>query len=281
MADAVPTIVRGNQRQTMPSHVWGRDPQEAFEEPYEYGIQDQFVSEARTLFTRLYKLLNSDCHHYSLDDRSREKAIWLLAMDALDSLRECLEALVRREHRVAGKLFRDVTESMDLAAYFHSATSRSKSFLDKWYADEVVPHREYRDYVRRTRGAEAAEGLRKHYSSLSRFTHRSYHAILNGYSLGKGERLVHDRTGELYGSHGDAANLLVLPQTIASYYAILANLALLYSTELSELGLVSREAIQDAFAASLETETIPRRFFPRRWLAKKLQGSEREKKHER
>lgn len=29
----------------MPSQVWRRDPQEAFEEPYEYGIQDQFVRE--------------------------------------------------------------------------------------------------------------------------------------------------------------------------------------------------------------------------------------------
>ena len=265
----------------MPSQVWGRDPQEAFEEPYEYGIQDQFVREARTLFTRLYKLLNSDRHHYSVDDRSREKAVWLLAMDALDSLRECLEALVRKEHRVASKLFRDVTESMDLAGYFHSATSKSKSSLDKWYADEIVPHREYRDYVKRTQSAEAAERLRKHYSSLSRFTHRSYRAILNGYSLGGEDRLVHDRTGELYGSQEGATNLLVLPQTIASYYAVLANLALEYSTELSELGLVSREAIKDTFAASLETETVPRRFLPRRWLAERLQGSARERKDER
>jgi hypothetical protein len=47
------------------------------------------------------------------------------------------------------------------------------------------------------------------------------------------------------------------------------------------LGLVSREAIQDAFAASLETETVPRRFLPRRWLAERLQGSARERKDEK
>jgi hypothetical protein len=34
----------------MPSQVWGRDPQEAFEEPYEYAVEDQFAREARTLF---------------------------------------------------------------------------------------------------------------------------------------------------------------------------------------------------------------------------------------
>jgi hypothetical protein len=77
----------------MPSQVWGRDPAEAFEEPYEYGMQEQFAREAETLFAGLYRLLNSERHRYSLEDRSREKAVWMLAMDALDSLRECLEAL--------------------------------------------------------------------------------------------------------------------------------------------------------------------------------------------
>jgi hypothetical protein len=265
----------------MPSQVWGRDPQEAFEEPYEYGIQDQFAREARTLFARLYKLLNSDCHRYSVDDRSREKAVWLLSMDALDSLRECLEALSRKEHRVASKLFRDVMESMDLAEYFHNATDKSKVSLGKWYADEIVPHREYRDYIKRVQSAEAAADLTKHYSSLSRFTHRSYRAILNGYSVGREERLVHDRTGELYGSHEGAVSLLVLPQTIASYYAVLGNLALEYATELSELGLVTREEIQEAFAMSLDSETVSRRFLPRRWLAERLQGSAAESKDEK
>lgn len=265
----------------MPSQVWGRDPQEAFEEPYEYGIQDQFAREARALFTRLYKLLNSDRHRYSAEDRSREKAVWLLAMDALDSLRECLEALIRKEHRVAGKLLRDVMESMDLAAYFQSATDKSKASLQKWYADEIVPHKEYRDYVKRAQSTEAAERLARHYSSLSRFTHRSYRAILDGYSRGGEDRLVHDRSGELYGSHEDARSFLVLPQTIASYYAVLENLALEYATELPELGLVTREEIREAFAASLQSETVSRRFLPRRWLVERLHGSAAERREEK
>jgi len=260
----------------MPSEVWGRDPQEAYEEPYEYGIQDQFVREARSLFARLYRLLNSDYHRYSVDDRSREKAVWLLSMDALDSLRECLEALTRKEHRVAGKLFRDVMESMDLAAYFHSTTDKSKVSLCKWYADQIVPHREYRDYVKRVQSAEAAAELAKHYSSLSRFTHRSYNAILNGYSVGGEERLVHDRTGELYGGHEGAVSFLVVPQTIASYYAVLGNLVPVYATGLADLGLVTRSEIGEAFATSLDSQAVPRRFLPRRWLSERLQGSARE-----
>jgi len=255
------------------SLVWGRDPQEAFEEPYEYGIQDQFEREATPLFRQLYKLLNSDQYHYTVEDRSCEKAVWLLAMDALDSLRDCLGALIRKDHRVAGKLFRNILESMDLAAYFHSATEKSRVSLEKWFGDEIVPHREYRNYVKRTQSAKAAERLAKHYSSLSRFTHRSYRAILDGYSRGGENRLVHDGIAELCGSREGAAYLLVLPQTIAYYYAMLANLALEYATELSEIGLVTPENIRDAFMASLESETVPRRFFPRRWLEARLQGA--------
>jgi len=260
----------------MPSQVWGRDPQEAFEEPYEYGIQEQFVREAEALLTRLYMLLGSERHRYAVEDRSRQKAEWLLAMDALDSLRDCLKALGRKDHRVAGKLFRGVMECMDLAAFFHSGTEKSTRSLEKWYGDEIVPHREYRDYVKRTLGHDAAKCLTRHYSSLSRFTHRSYRAILDGYLRGRGDRLVHDRTGELYGNAEGTASILVLPQTIASYYAVLANLVLDYAGELSELELVSEEDIRMAFASSLESETAPRRFLPRRWLAERLCGQDTE-----
>jgi hypothetical protein len=127
----------------MPSHVWRRDPQEAFEEPYEYEIQEQFVREAEALLRSFYELLNSSRFEYLVEDKSVEKAVWLLAMDALDSLRECLMALGRKEHRIAGKLFHDIVKSMDLAAYFRSGTSKSLSYLKKWFEDEIVPHREY------------------------------------------------------------------------------------------------------------------------------------------
>lgn len=265
----------------MPSQIWGRDPQEAFEQPYEYEVQKQFAREADVLLAEMYKTLNSDRFSYNVEDRSVEKAVWLLAMDALDSLRDCLKALGEKEHRIAGKLFRDVMESMDLAMYFYSKTPKSGTFLQKWYEDEVVPHREYRNYVRQEEGDEAAKLLAKHYSSLSRFTHRSHRAILEGYVRNREGRLFHDRTGEIKGTSDEAAKLLVLPQTIASYYAVLANLVLEYSADLLELNLVSQEKIQDTFDVALETETVPRRFAPRRWLAERLQhsaGDQTEKK---
>lgn len=257
----------------MPSHVWGRDPQEAFEEPYEYEIQEQFVREAEALLRSFYKLLNSSQFEYLVEDKSEDKAVWLLAMDALDSLRDCLVALERKEHRIAGKLFRDIVESMDLAAYFRSGTSKSVSYLNKWFEDEIVPNREYRDFVKKTHDAETSKHLADYYQNLSRFTHRTYHVILAGYISGKGNRLVHDRTSELYGNKETSSVFLVLPQTISSYYAMLASLILEYSTELSELSLLSQQEIQKSFNMSLKSETVPRKFLPRRWLIERLAHS--------
>jgi hypothetical protein len=260
----------------VPSLVWGRDPQEAFEQPYEYQVQEQFEREARQLCSEFYKLLSTDSHVYRSEERSCEKAVWLLVMDALDSLRGCLDALARKEHRVAGKLFRAVSEATDLAAYFHSATPSSKRDLLKWYADEVVPHSRYREYVKATQGEEIARQLSVHYRNLSRFTHRSYRAILDGYLRAGEDRLLHDRNSELRGIVRDAATFLVLPQTIASYYAVLANLTLEYAAQITDLDLVSSENVRDAFAASLESETIERRFSPRRWLVERLHANESE-----
>lgn len=254
----------------MPSQVWGRDPQEAYEEPYEYAAQEQFSREAAALSLGFYRHLNSDGYRFTEEDRSSAKAIWLLAMDGLDSLRDSLGALADRNHRVAAKLFRDVMESMDLAALFASGAKQARASLAKWYNDEIVPHREYRGYVKNTIGDERAEELRRHYVSLSRFTHRSYRALLDGYSLGGGGRLVHDASGELSGASKDAKKLLVLPHTIASYYAVLASLILTYADQIVKLGLLTNEQVADVFANSLESETVPRTFLPRRWLVKQL-----------
>lgn len=254
----------------MPSQVWGRDPQEAYEEPYEYAAQEQFSREAAALSLEFYRRLNSDRYRFTEGDRSPAKAIWLLAMDGLDSLRDCLGALAHRNHRVAAKLFRDVMESMDLAALFASGTKQARVSLAKWYEDEVVPHRQYRGYVRNTVGEQRAEELRRHYVSLSRFTHRSYRALLDGYSLGGGGRLVHDASGQLFGASKDAKKLLVLPHTIASYYAVLASSILTYTDQIVKLGLLSNAEVAEVFANSLESETVPRKFLPRRWLVRQL-----------
>lgn len=250
----------------MPSIVWGRDPQEAYEEPYEYAAQEQFAREATALLRQLYLVLNVDHHRYTAGDRSAAKAMWLLAMDALDSLRESLAALQRKEHRIAGKLFRDVMESMDLAAYFSEQHAKNQKALARWYEDEYVAHREYRDRFRQLHGEPAAKALAAHYQRLSRFTHRSYGAILEGYTLGSESKLVHDRTDETFGPRDNSTQMLVPPQTIAAYYAALSAFILEYAEALILLDLADSERVRTAFETSIEADTVPRRFTPRRWI---------------
>ena len=250
----------------MPSIVWGRDPQEAYEGPYEYAAQDQFAREPDAVLRQLYLGLNVDRHRYSKQDRSAAKAMWLLAMDALDSLRESLAALQRKEHRIAGKLFRDVMESMDLVAYFSEHEAKNQEALARWYDNKYVAHSEYRDRFRQLHGEPAARALAAHYHRLSRFTHRSYNAILEGYTVSGESRLVHDRTDETYGPRDNSTLMLVPPETIAAYYAALSGFILEYAEELILFDLADAERVRTAFEASLEAEAVPRRFTPRRWI---------------
>ena len=262
----------GKYRGDMPSQVWGRDPQEAFENPYEYAVQEQFVREAKALFKQCYLILAADRHSYSAPDTSGGKAVWLLHMDALDSLRDALDALERKRHRVAGKLFRTVMESLDLAAYFHSGTADSAQDLETWYQDGFVAHRRFRDHVRKTDGPAAAKQKGAQYHNLSKFVHRSYRAILDGYSLCEGDRLVHDGIGERFGEHERAETILVLPQTIASYSASLADLVLEFLSETVRRGTTTEGEVSAVLESCFEGETVKRRFMPRTWFRKMMRA---------
>jgi hypothetical protein len=254
----------------VPSFVWNRDPQEAYENPYEYDANEQFMREAKRLLIRLYRLLYSDDHRYTRDERTTEKAVWLLQMDALDSLRDSLAALEKKHHRVAGKLFRTAIESMDLAAYFAQAGAEGRTHLEQWYDDDFVPHRVYRNFIGRTEGAEAEEQARRHYQNLSRFTHRTYRAIMDGYSLGGEDRLVHDAVAMLHGNYEESTTFLVLPHTMSAYFAVLANLILIFSDELARRGMVPAKEVQDAWKESLEVESVPRRFMTKEMLREQM-----------
>ena len=254
----------------MPSLVWGRDPQEAFRNPYEYEANEQFLREASLLLPRLYRLLYTDRRRYKRDERSVEKAIWLLQMDALDSLEDALAALKRKNHRIAGKLFRNIIEALDLAAYFHQGGASSTPYLEAWFNDEVVPHRVYREFIKRTQGDEPFEESRRHYHSLSKFAHRTYRAIMDGYSLGAEERLVHDRVDLLYDEQRELSNcLLVLPHTVSAYLATLGNLIMVFADEIGRRGMVNPGDVEAAMRDSLEVETVPRHFMPSEWLLRR------------
>ena len=236
----------------MPSKVWNRTPEEAFENPFEYKVQEQFAREAKELLKALNKRFQEYSMKFHRDNRSVEKAIWMLQLDALVSLQDASNALSSKKHRIAAKLFRDVVETLDLAAYFHSRTEESLRKLEKWYGNEVIPNRVYRDYIKKIEGEDVSEEKKKRYNILSKYTHRTYNSLLDGYVLGKGELIYHD-------SYVDS-DMLVLPQTIASYFPGLATLILEFVSEVMKCGLFPPPEILGLVKESLDTETIPYRF---------------------
>ncbi len=238
----------------MPSLVWGMHPEEAYRNPYEYEVQEQFIREASATLYKLNTLLDAYTMKFHQDDLSLEKATWMLSLDLVDSLKESLELLGEKRHRVAFRLFRDAVETIDLLKVLHAGSPKSAAFLSEWYMNESPRHFELREYIKKTLGKEAATQREDYYKQISKFTHRTYRALLKGFSLGHGNMMVHD-------SHYKSG-LLVLPHTIASGYATLADLIIQAVEILSNCCILKSDEVTSAFKSSLETNTIPRRFVP-------------------
>jgi hypothetical protein len=242
----------------MTSIVWGRHPQEAYDNPYEYEAQDQFVREAKALLSQLQVALDHFTMEYHKDDRSLEKATWMLAVDLNDALLESIQLLEEKRHRIAFRLFRDAVETIDLLQVLHSKTPRAEKTLKLWYKDETIPHKESRMYIEECKGKNAAFERRDYYAQLSKFTHRTYRALLKSYSLGRDDMLVHDSR---------SMRILVLPQTIASGLAVLADLIIQATECLGKCGALTPEEVSNAWLVALELHVVPRRFAPTRNLS--------------
>ena len=61
----------------MASFVWGRSPQEAFKNPYEWGANEQFASESKALLDRFFEILMKNNMSFKKSDISLEKAEWM------------------------------------------------------------------------------------------------------------------------------------------------------------------------------------------------------------
>lgn len=238
----------------MPSIVWGRDAQEAYDNPYEYDAQEQFLREARKFLEDLNLRLDIYTLQYHRDDTSLEKATWMLSLDLIDALAACAELLAERRHRPAARLFRDCVETIDLLKVLHSGTPRALKTLTRWYQNDTPSHRESREYLLEVEGQAAADQRKTFFQQLSKFTHRTYLALHDSFSLGRDDLLVHD-------SH--SMGLLVSPQAISSYLAVLANLILQATQCLADSKILPQDRINAALITSLEEHTVPRRFTPR------------------
>ncbi|MEG9624217.1 hypothetical protein [Pseudomonas guariconensis] len=145
-------------------------------------------------------------------------------------------------HRPVARVFRDAVEAIDVMRFLHSGSAKAASALKKWYGNETISHGEVRKLIEQLDGAEAANQRRVFYQELSKFTHRTYRALLHSVSLGRDDLLVHD-------SHGSGH--LVLPQTIAAYMAVLADITVQASGSVSGTGLLSVDEVVEAWVSMI------------------------------
>lgn len=250
----------------MTSFIWERDPQEAYQNPYEYEAQDQFYREASKLLQFLFDHMMQRSGTYTRDDRSSEKAIWMLFLDSLESLKDCLELLKDKKHRIAGRLLRDAAETMDTASYFCSNDTKRNKYLNDWYNDKVVPNSVYRDFVKQSDEVEW-EKLKNYYKQLSKINHRTYRSLAYSYALGSKERLVYE------GAYSNS--FMILPHAIAMYYALIGNLIRHFVTKMIDSKIISSTEVKKFWDEALEKEDVERRFIsPKEVLKRYLEEAD-------
>lgn len=236
----------------MPSFVWDRNTEDAWSEPYEYEGQEQFHREAKKVLGYLKEHYSSKDMQFDRDEESLEKAIWLMQTDALEAIVDSLALTEEKRHRIAARLFRDAVETMDISAYFYLAGDRAKKDLKKWYKNEVIPHRVFRAFIREYECQSKAKDLGALYSDLSKYTHRTYNAIIKSYLLGRGNKIAYDGFSE--------TNIRVLPHVISFSYAVIAALIKRFIAVAERTKQLSPEKVKNIWADSLEKEIVKRRF---------------------
>ncbi|MDD2894128.1 MAG: hypothetical protein PHF20_09405 [Halothiobacillaceae bacterium] len=236
----------------MPSFVWDRRTDEAYSEPYEYGGQEQFSREARLVLKHLKEHYSKRNQTYTRDEKSTEKAVWMLQVDGLEALSDALVMTDEKKHRIASRLFRDAVETVDMSAYFFFGGKEVQKDLAKWYENEVIPHRRFRDFIKKSHGNEKAENLTSLYGDLSKYTHRTYKAISTSYILGRHDLLVYDSFRE--------SDTLVLPHIVSFCYALTAALIKRFMDIAEGTNQIEKDVTERIWKESLEKETVPRRF---------------------
>jgi hypothetical protein len=226
--------------------MWTRTPQEAYDWPYDYDAQETFLAEASSLLNVALSAFNELNMKFHREDRSLSKALWLLHFDALDALRECAALLRENRPHTASRLFRDIYETLDIAAYFAEGSRESERDLAKWYQDKVFTHGTYREFLKRQGNAALADLKAAEYQNLSKFAHRSYLVLCQSYGAGMGDLLWHDNASRAKGDRP-------IPQIAAQYMAALAQFVRIFIIRVQKYGAVSASALVAAAVTLLGT----------------------------
>jgi len=214
----------------MKSKLWIQSLDDVKKNPYDCQSQELFMNEALLLLDELFIKYDKYQRHFSVDERTLKKALWMLHLDILDTLRDCIDLLKKKKHRIVGKLFRDIQENIDLATLFWEQRRSNPANLAKWYENKVIPHRKFRQHLKNAKGNSAANYSRVIYEELSQWPHHCYVKLTNSYVLGgdDGNRIIYDGHWEI----------LIPPQTISQYTWLIKDSILYFFSNVKSVGLI-------------------------------------------
>jgi hypothetical protein len=221
----------------MKSDLWTQFASEIRNDPQFHECQELFLKEASLIIEGALKRYHKYQLQFWLDECTLKKSLWMLHLDAIDTLRECIFLLKQKKHRLVGKLFRDIIEILDLAYLFWKEKDKKPENLAKWYKNEVVPHRKFRDHLKKGKGLVISEYAKKIYAELSAWTHHSYSTLLNSYSLGG-----KDRNMLAFDGYSD---VLVSRDVILRYTWQMKDLILYFLDNVKSIGLVDWNEFAD------------------------------------
>lgn len=186
------------------SDIWKQSLNDVEKNPYDHLNYKLFIEDADILLDSFSSFYDKYNLKYHIEDESLNKCMWMLHVHALCLIEDCIFLLKYKKHIIVGKMFRDITEILDMAFLIR----HEQKYLNMWYNDKVIQHSEYRKFIKRKKGKWLESKERDEYKFLSGFSHNNYYQIKNSYTLGVGNKLVH----EIH-----APEILTPQQTISQY----------------------------------------------------------------
>lgn len=171
----------------MKCNIWNKESAEvAFTKGFTLEEIEIFNIECESFLKKLLEESFSMKNDFCNDINDLKKATWLILNDIISSNYDCLQNLKIGNIRMASRVFRDNMENMNLVEFLNE--SEKPKYLTDWYKDEILSHSDYRNWLKKT-DEHLSTLTRDVYRIYSKYAHRTYHSILESYSLSKDKKL--------------------------------------------------------------------------------------------
>ncbi|MCF6132726.1 hypothetical protein [Flavobacterium wongokense] len=165
----------------MKSEIWNNESsRKAFSTGYEENEIEIFDVECEAFLREVMRQSAFLNDSFKDEDISLHKANWLILNEITSSLYDCHQNIIVGNIRIASRIFRDVLENMHILELINN--SNKPKYLQDWYNNEVISHREYRNWIKTEKTEELSELTREVYRLYSKYSHRTYKSILESYS---------------------------------------------------------------------------------------------------